>query len=154
LRYVKKKGKNTDISIFFHDCILLAELAHWSSCPSKITLISAWKSLLWHLNIHKRKRDIDNTTKYWYSDISKISILNHRYYYTFSMYSRSWLVREHRVILNIRYLLRNFSCWRAQRPMIVFLDRTCIQKKILLDAVVPKSRPSQQLKPKNRAKIK
>jgi hypothetical protein len=33
------------------------------------------------------------------------------------MYSRSWLVREHRIILNIRYLLRNLSCWRAQRPI-------------------------------------
>jgi hypothetical protein len=51
------------------------------------------------------------------------------YYYTFSMYSRSWMVREQWIILNIRYLLRNSSCRRAQRPLIVFFYRTCIPKK-------------------------
>jgi hypothetical protein len=69
------------------------------------------------------------------------------------MYSCSWLVREHRIILNIRYLIHNFICLRAQRPIIVFLDPTCIQKK-LLDAVVPNplARPTTQTQ--KRAKIK
>jgi hypothetical protein len=79
--------------------------------------------------------------------VRHVKYTNSIHYYTFSMYSRSWLVREHRIILNIRYLLRNLSCWRAQRPIIVFFYRTCIQK-ILLDAVVPNPRRGQQLKPK------
>ena len=74
-------------------------------------------------------------------------------YYTFSMYSRSWLVREHRIILNVRYLLRNFSCWRAQRPIIAFGIELASKKNIIgrCCAQAP-VRPTTQTQ--KRAKIK
>ena len=54
------------------------------------------------------------------------SIFDHSYittcdYYTFSMYSRSWLVKKHRLILNIQPL----TCSASNNS---FLDRTSIQK--------------------------
>jgi hypothetical protein len=49
-------------------------------CLSEITPISTWKSFNMTFKIiYKRKCDIDNTEKYRYSDISKISISSNQY---------------------------------------------------------------------------
>jgi hypothetical protein len=98
----------------------------------RCSLNNAWTMLLSWLNNVVQATIVNNIVR-----TSVNNIVNKPCYYTFSMYSRSWLVREHRIILNVRYLLRNFSCWRAQRPIIVFLDRTCIQKKYYWTLLCP-----------------